>query len=102
MADTLGLSDDDFSRVVQTLCEDQLLPASGGRPVHSVIAGTAIDSMLAEVDDPTLQRTVMHLAMAASLADRHLADGEIDLMQMLFQRWQPNRPSASALKLKPH
>lgn len=97
VAPTLGLAEESFADIVQTLCEDQLLPVSAARVTAGMVSSATIDAMLSEVDDPKLQRTVMHLALAATLFDRHLADSEIELMSQLLRRWEPTRTLASEM-----
>jgi hypothetical protein len=83
----LGLSADEFQDIVRTLCEDQFL-ASGSH--HASLPRpdeAALSALFAEVEDPGLQRKVLYLAMAASVADRHLADGEVDLMKVALKHW---------------
>jgi hypothetical protein len=83
----LGLEADGIPHVVQLLCEDLLLGAySGGAMMASVDDG-ALASLMAEVDDPVLQRKVLRLAVAAAGADRHLADGEILVLSAVRRCW---------------
>ena len=83
----LGLDVDGLPRIVQTLCEDLLMgdPASG-----SLLGGvddSALASLMAEVDEPILQRKVLKLAVAAARADRHLADGEAMVLAIARHHW---------------
>ncbi|MEY3200702.1 MAG: hypothetical protein RIR70_252 [Pseudomonadota bacterium] len=90
----LGLTEEDFQHIVQTLCEDQFLGTSLHRAAHPRLDEATIASLLAEVDDPKLQGKVLYLAIAASVADRHLAEGEIDLLKIAFKYW----PNAGATR----
>ncbi len=84
----LGLEPDALPRIVQTLCEDLLLGdyASGSMLTH-VDAGTMV-SLMAEVDDPVLQRKVWRLAVSAARADGHLADGELAVLEAARRCWR--------------
>jgi len=83
----LGLAPDGLPRVVQTLCEDLLMgdPASGS--MLGAVDDSAMASLMAEVDDPALQRKVLRLAVAAARADRHLADGETLVLAAARRHW---------------
>lgn len=86
-ARALGLAPDTFPYIVHTLCEDLLASAYGsGSPLGEVDADT-LASLMAEVDDPALQRTVLSLATAAAVADQHLADGETVVLAAAQRHW---------------
>jgi hypothetical protein len=48
---------------------------------------SALASLMAEVDEPVLQRKVLRLAVAAARADRHLADGETLVLAAARRYW---------------
>lgn len=86
-ADEIGLDPDGLSRVVHTLCEDLLLGAYNSGSTMASVDPDTLASLMAEVDDPALQRKVMRLALAVAEADRHLADGEALVLQAARQHW---------------
>jgi hypothetical protein len=88
-AGVLGLAPDGLPRIVQTLCEDLLM---GG-----MVDDEGLALLMAEVDDPALQRTVLRLALAASQADRHLADGETLVLNAAARHWGIGAPALEAL-----
>ena len=61
-------------------------------------------SLLAEVDEPALQRKVLRLASAAAEADRHQADAEALVVAAARRHWQigdqdqPTRSPKAALQ----
>ena len=62
----------------------------GVRSGGSMLAGlddSALASLMAEVDEPELQRKVLRLAVAAARADRHLADGEALVLAAARGHW---------------
>jgi hypothetical protein len=83
----LGLAPDGLPRVVQTLCEDLLMGDPGSGSMLGTVDDSALASLMAEVDDPALQRKVMQLAVAAARADRHLADGEALVLAAARRHW---------------
>jgi hypothetical protein len=83
----LGLDVDALSRVVHTLCEELLLGAYDSGSAMTRVDPDTLASLLAEVDDPALQRTVMGLAEAVAEADRHLADGEALVLEAARRHW---------------
>ena len=83
----LGLQPDGLPRVVQTLCEDLLMGAYGSGSMLGGVDNSALASLMAEVDEPALQRKVLRLAVAAARADRHLADGEALVLAAARRHW---------------
>ncbi len=83
----LGLDGDGLPRIVQALCEDLLLGAYCGESMMSSVDDGALASLMAEVDDPALQRKVLRLAHAAARADRHLAEGEALVLAAARRHW---------------
>jgi len=83
----LGLQSDGLSRIVQTLCEDLLMGEHGSGSMLGAVDETAWASLMAEVDEPALQRKVLRLAVAAARADRHLADGEAMVLAVARRYW---------------
>jgi hypothetical protein len=45
-------------------------------------------SLMAEISDQALQRTVLRLSLAAARADGHLAEGETVVMAAARRHWQ--------------
>ena len=83
----LGLAPDGFSGVVQALCEDLLLGAYAGGSMMAHLDDAALASLMAEVDEPQLQRRVLRLALAVARADRHLAEGEAVVLAAARCHW---------------
>ena len=84
----LGLVPGAFARVVQTLCEDLLTGAYAGGSMMCSVDEPMLAALLAEVDDPALQRQVLALADAAAQADRHLADAEAMVLRAARRQWR--------------
>ena len=49
---------------------------------------SALASLMAEISDPVLQRTVLRLSLAAARADGHLADGEALVVEAARHHWK--------------
>jgi len=84
----LGLGPNLLPHVVHTLCEELLL---GGYDTGSLMANvddSTLASLMAEVSDPALQRTILRLSLAAARADGHLADGETVVMDAARHHWR--------------
>jgi hypothetical protein len=92
----LGLEPDGLPRIVQSLCEDLLIGAYAGGSMLAGLDDSALMSLLAEVDEPALQHTVLRLAVAAARADRHLADGEALVLAAARRHWGPAEEAAAA------
>ena len=83
----LGLAPDGMSHVVQSLCEDLLLGAYATGSVMARVDDDTLASLMAEVDEPALQRKALRLASAAAGADRHLAQGETLVLASARRHW---------------
>ena len=83
----LGLRSDGLAGIVQTLCEDLLMGRQDGGSMLGGVDEDALASLMAEVDEPALQRKVLGLAVAAARADRHLADGEALVLTAARRYW---------------
>jgi uncharacterized tellurite resistance protein B-like protein len=83
----LGLDADALPAILQTLCEDLLMGTRTGGSVLGGVDTQALASLMAEVDDPRLQRKVLRLALAAAEADGHWAAGEIAVLNALRLQW---------------
>jgi hypothetical protein len=84
---SLGLAPESLPVIVQTLCEDLMLGGYSGGSLLSNVDEDALASLMAEVTDPSAQRTVLRLAMAAASADCHLADGEALVLDAARRHW---------------
>jgi hypothetical protein len=84
----LGLEPQLLPHIVHTLCEELLL---GGCATGSLLANvddSILASLMAEVSDPALQRTVVRLSLAAALADGHIADSETLVLEAARHHWR--------------
>jgi hypothetical protein len=90
IATELGVAPAQFAQIVQTLCEDRLVaqrsPELAVGQLDDVEAGL-LATLIDEIDNPALRRKVMRLCMAVTIADGHLADGEIALLAAVFDAW---------------
>lgn len=83
----LGLAPGSLPGLLQQLCEDLLAAAPGATDLAQAVDEATVQALLDEVDDPTLQRLVFELAMAATRADGHAAEGELSLLGTMIVRW---------------
>lgn len=84
----LGLRHGELAEVLQTFCEDLLHVAQPHQGLASCLDDDLIASLLAEVDDPELQRQVTSAIVAAVAADGHLSDGEKYVMDAMLRAWR--------------
>lgn len=83
----LGLRVGGFSDLVRDLCEDLLIGAYGSGSLMCSVDDAMLAALLAEVDDPSLQLTVLRLAAEAAMADEHLADAEALVLAAAQRQW---------------
>jgi hypothetical protein len=69
------------------LCEELLATSPAAATLAQTLEESVVHSLLDEVDDPALQRLVFELAMAATRADGHAAEGELSLLGTMIARW---------------
>ncbi|WP_157265573.1 TerB family tellurite resistance protein [Azohydromonas aeria] len=81
----LGLSDEAWHDVLDTLCMDLLeaVKVAG----DCLVDGPTLTRCLAEVDDPALQREVMRLCTAVIEADGHVDPGESLVLAEMLAHW---------------
>ncbi len=83
----LGLAAGGFTQVMHTLCEDLLTTAYGSAATMCTIDESTLASLMAELDQPALQRAVLRLAAAAAGADRHVAEAEALVLTVARRHW---------------
>ncbi len=82
----LGLTPEAFKTVVDGFCQDLLL-ASAGHWTGTVDAATR-EQLMGEITERDLQDMILQQCEALMLADGHLADGEVDLLDALGAAWR--------------
>ncbi len=87
----LGLSMTEVHAVVHAFCEDLLSTAGLNWTQVCTVQMPTLESLLAEVDDPVLQRRVLGLCFAIVEADGHLADAEANVLEVILARWGLHR-----------
>ena len=84
---TLGLAPDALHRIVQDLCEDLVMGAHAAGSMLASIDQATLAALMAEVDEPVLQRKVLELAIVAADADQTLAEGEALVLEAAGRHW---------------
>mgnify|MGYP003585335305 CR=1 FL=1 len=83
----LGLEPQLLPHIVHTLCEELLASGYETGSLMGNVDDNALASLMAEISDPALQRTVLRLSLAAARADGHLADGETLVVEAARHHW---------------
>jgi hypothetical protein len=91
----LGLEPQLLPHIVHTLCEELLLGGYASGPLMDNVDDSSLASLMSEISDPTLQRTVLRLSLAAARADGHLADGEAVVLAAARRHWHLGDGEAS-------
>ena len=94
----LGLEPQHMPGIVQTLCEDLLMAGFNGRAMLSYLDDSSLLSMMAEVDEPELQRQVLRLAASVVRADKHLSEGETAMLDAISRIWQTSPFTADVVE----
>lgn len=82
----LGLTPEAFKAVVDGFCQDLLL--AGGGQWTGTVDPAIRDQLMAEITDRGLQDLILLQCETLMLADGHLADGEVDLLDALSAAWR--------------
>jgi len=92
----LGLEPQLLPHIVHTLCEELLLGGYANGSLLGNVDDSALASLMAEVSNPALQRTVLRLSLAAAQADGHLADGEALVLAAAAHHWKMGEGDANS------
>lgn len=82
----LGLTAEAFKAVVDGFCEDLLL--AGGGQWTGTVDPAIREQLMAEITDRGLQDLILLQCETLMLADGHLADGEVELLDALSASWR--------------
>ena len=91
----LGLAPEAMHDIVQELCEDLLMGAYAAGCLLANIDAATLASIMAEVDEPALQRKVLELATIAAQADQTLAEGEALILEAATRHWHVGSRAAA-------
>ncbi|MDP2264794.1 MAG: TerB family tellurite resistance protein [Hydrogenophaga sp.] len=84
--DRLGISPQAFKTVLDGFCME-LLAEGGGQWTGSVDPATR-QQLMDEITDPHLQDLILQQCELLMLADGHIADGEVELLDALAASWR--------------
>jgi tellurite resistance protein len=87
VADQLGLDGPDWHEVLTSLCQDLLLSAQASWQDAREVETTLLERMLAEVDDPQLQRRVLQLCVSMVQSDGEVTEGESRVLVTVLDQW---------------
>jgi hypothetical protein len=85
-AQRLGLSSEAFKAVVDGFCQDLLM--SNDRPWSGEVDSATSAQLMGEITDLGLQDLILQQCEGLMLADGHLADGEVALLDALSAAWR--------------
>lgn len=87
IARELGLHAREFKRIVQTLCEDYVLGTIHTGQAPTPVSESVFAALMAEIDEPHLQRTLLRVCLEVVNADGHWADGEMAVLAAALRYW---------------
>jgi hypothetical protein len=83
----LGLDRAGLRRVIHEVCEDLLDEAHLAWADVCRITPRSLATLMADIDDPALQRTVLSWCVRLAEADGRVADGEAALLVAAVEHW---------------
>ena len=83
----LGLNHSGFDQLVHDLCDDMLSSAHRTQSGQLELDAPSIDLLLAEIQQPVLQKRVLRIMLDIVNADRKLSGGEAVLVAEAMKFW---------------
>lgn len=83
----LGLTPDEFGKVMHQLCEDLMASAYGSSDMSATVDEQILASLMQELSDPALRLSILRLADVAGCADQHWSAGEARVLAAMQQHW---------------
>ncbi len=83
----LAMSDQEFEKIVHVLCEDMLQCVPGIDHGQIELDEASIDSILLDIQDHQLRKTLLGIMLAVVDADERMSDGEAILITRAMECW---------------
>lgn len=83
----LGLDPAEWRAVLHGFCEDLLASADAAAAHTCSVDPHTLASLLGEIVDPALRRTVLRLCLAVVESDEHVSDGEWTVVSAAVEQW---------------
>lgn len=83
----LGMTEDEFEKIVHHLCEDMLQCTDSGHYGQIEINDAIIDGILVEIQQPQLRKQLLRIMLAIVDADERLSEGEAVLIARALHCW---------------
>lgn len=96
-AQQLGLPLVEVHDVIQSVCEDLLGTVHQSWAHACRVDERTLAALMADVDEPELQRRVLRLCLAVVAADGLVADGEAVVLRAAIERWGLHRDALEAV-----
>lgn len=84
----LGLTAEEIKSVIDQFCLDLLNAHHGEWTGSAQMDPSTRQALFNEVQDPALRREVLQLSRDLALADGHLADGEMAMLDAMERSWR--------------
>ena len=83
----MGLSREDFSRVVKDYCDDLLHGGGASTGKIDLMDRDRIDAVIDSIGDSSMRLKTAHMILAIAKADGQLHDTELALFRHVLSRW---------------
>ncbi|MBL8533124.1 MAG: TerB family tellurite resistance protein [Betaproteobacteria bacterium] len=83
----MGLSREDFSRIVKDYCDDLLRGGGASNGKIDLMDRDRIDAVIDSIDDSSMRLKTAHMILAIAKADGQLHDTELALFRHVLSRW---------------
>jgi tellurite resistance protein len=97
VAERLGLDGPGWHEVLTAFCQDMLLSSRHSWTDVAQLETHVVERMMAEIQDPNLQHTVLELCVAVAELDGEVTESEAAMLDTAFDQWGlANGPGAAA------
>ncbi len=95
--EALGLRSDELDAALGEFCDDLLASAALNWSDACFVDSATLSSLMAEIDDPALRRTLLRLCITIVEADQQVTESEAMVVHAAIEHWGLHR-EALALK----
>lgn len=100
--EALGLQPDELDAALGEFCHDLLASAALNWSDACFLDPATLSSLMAEIDDPDLRRTLLHLCVTIVEADHQVTDAEAMVLHAAVEHWGLHREALAIRTMASH
>jgi hypothetical protein len=83
----IGLDSVEWQEVLRGFCDDLLLSAQGHHTHAGHLSERTLASIMADIDDPAMQQSLLGVCASIVEADEHVSHGESAMLMAALSHW---------------